>query len=214
MANRKQLQRLTLEHSLWNKWREEHDKEKINLRGADLRGKNLSGADLRVTNLISTNLDRATLTEARLWESQRARWSIHEVVCESAYWDEDGEEQTLYRPGEFERLYAMHVKIVLHYEKGISPIEIATLPILIQQLESTHPGCVLRLESIQTAAGGAAVTLVIDNTDSRNPAEQEVLKKQLEEASQQLLLSQRDLLKERTTREQIEMRLEVIRKPF
>src|SRR5262249_19012143 len=114
------------------------------LSEANLSGADLSGADLRQANLIETNLDGATLTDASLWETQRAGWSIQGILCEAVYWDRDRQERTTYSPGEFERLYADQTKIVLHYAGGISPIEVATLPALIQRIEANE-GCVLRL---------------------------------------------------------------------
>ena len=70
---------------------------------------------------------------------------------------------TRYAPGEFERLFSEKTKIVLHYANGIDPIEIATLPALIQRIQAQHPGCTLRLQSIEEAPGGANVILVIDD---------------------------------------------------
>src|SRR5262249_7752218 len=134
----------------------------VDFRQADLREADLSGTDLRLANLVKVNWDRATLTDACLWETQRAWWSIQGIICEAVYWDKDRKERTLYSPGEFERLYADQTKIVLHYAGGISPIEVATLPALIQRIEANE-GCVLRLQSIQEDAGGAIVTLVIDD---------------------------------------------------
>ena len=74
-----------------------------------------------------------------------------------------------YSAGEFERPYADKTKIVLHYEGGINPIEIATLPALIQRIEATHPGCALRLQSIEEAPGGATVTPVVEDSGDASP---------------------------------------------
>jgi hypothetical protein len=169
----------------------EADLFQVNLRGAHLReadlwGADLGGADLREADLrgvnfqqaslIEVNLNGATLTGASLWETQRAGWSIQGIICEAVYWDRAMQEETTYSQGEFERLHADKTKIILHYQGGISPIEIATLPALIQRMEATHPGCALRLHSVQDAPSGATVTLVIDNSDERNPGELETLK--------------------------------------
>src|SRR5258706_569385 len=116
------------------------DLSKADLRRADLSKADLSeailfGVDFRLANLIETNCNGAMLTDARLWESQRAGWSIHGVRCQAASWDRDGRERTLYRPGEFERLYAETTHIVLHYAGGLRPLELATLPALLQRME-------------------------------------------------------------------------------
>ena len=106
----------------------------MNLSGFDISGATLSATDLRAANLLGTVFNGATLTGAKLWETQRGGWSIQNVVCESAYWDKDGKELTHYAPGEFERLYSEKTKIALHYEGGIDPLEITTLPALIQKI--------------------------------------------------------------------------------
>src|SRR5437870_4844283 len=139
------------------------DLRRAHLRQADLSEAILCGVDFRLANLIETNFNGAMLTEARLWESQRAGWSIQGVQCQAASWDRDGPERTSYSPGEFERLYTDHTTIVLHYPGGLSPLELATLPALLQRMEAAHPGCVLHLRSVQAEAGGATVTLVMDD---------------------------------------------------
>jgi uncharacterized protein YjbI with pentapeptide repeats len=133
-----------------------------NLRDANLRRANLRGADLRCARLVGAKLAENNLTECRLWETQRSGWSITRIVCESAYWDQEGKKLTIYKPGEFERLHADKTKIKLFYKDGISPIEIAMLPDLIRHLESIHPGTELRLSRVQQDAGGAVVELVLD----------------------------------------------------
>ena len=148
------------------------------LSGADLSEANLSwailcGADLRTARLLAARFDRATLTDICLWETQRTGWSIKEVICEAIYWDEARKERTLYSQGEFERLFSEKIKIVLYYENGISPIEIVTLPAFIQRIEQENPGCILRLQTIEEAPGGATVTFVIDETGDQTPAQLE-----------------------------------------
>src|SRR5262245_39245121 len=81
------------------------------LTGAQLYGANLFWANISITRLISTKLDHATLTGACLWETQRARWSIKDVICEYVYWDERRKEKNVYAPGQFERLFADKIRI-------------------------------------------------------------------------------------------------------
>src|SRR6266446_4681238 len=137
------------------------DLRRAHLRQADLSEAILFGVDFRLANLIETNFNGAILTDARLWESQRAGWSIQGVRCQAASWDRDGRERTRYSPGEFERLYAETTTIVLHYEGGMKPMEMMTLPAVMRQIEDRHPGCVLCLHAVQDAPGGATVTLGI-----------------------------------------------------
>ena len=173
----------------------------VDLRGADLTGADLSsaqlrGADFRQTNLSEANLNGSILTDAYLWEAQRVGWSIQGVICEAVHWDKNGEERTIYGQGEFERLYADKTKIVLHYEDGLSPLEVATLPVLIQQIEVAHPGCVLRLQSIQEAPSGATVILVVEEVSWYNPVEIAELKNRLEGTGKILIARQRKRLEE------------------
>src|SRR5215510_4089461 len=167
------------------------------LRKADLSEAILSGIDFRLANLIETNFNGALLTDARLWESQRAGWSIHGVRCQAAYWDRDGRERTRYRPGEFERLYAETTHIVLHYAGGLSPLALATLPALIQRMEAAHPGCMLRLRSVQAEAGGATVTVVIEAWGGHTLDD-------LQDQAQQLQAAQRSALEHTDMRHGIE----------
>src|SRR5439155_15159294 len=163
------------------------DLRRAHLRQADLSEAILCGVDFRLANLIETNCNGAMLTEARLWESQRAGWSIHGVQCQAASWDRDGRERTRYSPGEFERLYTDHTTIVLHYPGGLSPLELATLPALLQRMEAAHPGCVLHLRSVQAEAGGATVTVVMDDGGGQT-------RDGLQDQAQHLQAAQRDAL--------------------
>jgi uncharacterized protein YjbI with pentapeptide repeats len=190
------------------------DLSRVNLRQANLRGLNLSGSDLsyadltgtdcRLASLVEVKLNGATLTDAWLWETQRAGWSIQGIICEAVYWDKDRKERATYSPGEFERLFADKTKIVLYYEGGISPIEIATLPALIQRIEAAHPGCVLRLQSIEEAPGGATVTLIVDEGGGRNPAEIAAMKAEMEEQGRRLLSAERRASEEEAQRLHVE----------
>ena len=71
MADEKQLERLRAGAEVWNKWREENPRIKIDLRGAHLIGAHLSGvhlseADLRGADLYAASLPFAVLREADL----------------------------------------------------------------------------------------------------------------------------------------------------
>src|SRR5262249_4539238 len=121
------------------------------LSRAILIGAGIQGAVLLSARLISANFDGANLTEACLWETQRAGWSIKGVICESVYWDKEAKKLDTFEPGDFERLYSEKTRVQIKYPGGISPLEIATLPGLIQHLEALHPGAKLRFESIQDA---------------------------------------------------------------
>ena len=151
------------------------------IRMADLSEANLSGANLRAADLSGARLiesifDDATLTESHLWGTQLSGWSIKNVICESVYWDKEKQEASFYKSGEFEKLYSETIKILLHYKDGINPLEIVTLPALIQHLEVAHPGCKLRFKSIKDTSGGAVVTVAIDETGDATSEEIENLR--------------------------------------
>jgi uncharacterized protein YjbI with pentapeptide repeats len=131
------------------------------LHHANLKGANLFAADLRSANLQRANLDGANLTNARLWETQRAGWSIQGAVCECAYWDEEAAVPTRYAPGEFERLYSEQTCIDLFYEGGVSSFELNTLPALLHHLASLHPESNIRLRSIHETGGGARISISV-----------------------------------------------------
>ena len=173
----------------------------------DLSGMDLTGVDFSQTNLIDANLNEATLTDSWLWETQRTGWSIQGILCEAAYWDRNRQKREVYGAGEFERLYADKTKIVLHYEGGISPIEIATLPALIQRIEVAHPGCVLRLHSVQDAPGGATVTLVVEELGDIRPAEIAAMKAESEDNGRRLIIAERKALEAEVQQRQAEYTL-------
>jgi uncharacterized protein YjbI with pentapeptide repeats len=151
-----------------------------NLTEADLYGAEIWGA-----RLINAKLDGAILTGAHLWETQRSGWSIAGVICEFAYWDEEAKDKSTYSPGEFEKLFADKTKVRLIYRDGISPLEIASLPALIKHLEDSHPGCGLRLVSIQEDSGGVVVELAIEDDGDQSPEQLKQLKAELEAEAQQ-----------------------------
>jgi uncharacterized protein YjbI with pentapeptide repeats len=180
------------------------DLSDADLSNADLSDADLSNADLRLANLIAANLNSATLTDACLWETQRAGWSIQGIICEAVYWDKDRKERTLYSLGEFERLYADKTKVVLQYAGGIiSPIEIATLPSMIEIMQKWS-NCVLRLDSLQDAPGGATVTLIIEDPGERNADQTATLQAELKSVGQRTIELQRELLQEREGRLRVE----------
>jgi uncharacterized protein YjbI with pentapeptide repeats len=181
----------------------------LDFRGRDFSKKDLSGVRFQNTNLqrcclINTNLDGADLTEALLWETQRAGWSIKGVICESVYWDKEAKEKTLYAPGEFERLFADQTKIRLFYKDGITALEIATLPALIQHLANSYPESNLRFVSIYEDSGGATVELAIEAYPEGSPEELKQLQAALQVEAQQKVEYQRQALTERETRLQLE----------
>jgi hypothetical protein len=197
----------------------EADLRETNLRGADLREANLTeanlreanlaeanlrSADLRAARLINVNLDSANLTGAELWETQRAGWSIKGSICEYAYWDLEAKEKTSYHPSEFERLFAAQTKIRLFYKDGISPLEISTLPALIQHIVDYHPDCNLRFVRIHEDSGGAVVELAIEDTENFTSEQIKQLQAALQAEAQRKVEYQRQALIERETRLQLE----------
>jgi hypothetical protein len=134
----------------------------------DLRGVNLSNADLRQTKLIDSLLDGANLTGAKLWETQRSGWSIKGVICQRAFWDRDGKEPTEYEDGAFERIFAEKLRIVLRYAGGMSPVDLAMLPLIVERLQAEHPDSALHISSVQDDGSGATVTITVEDLAGRS----------------------------------------------
>jgi uncharacterized protein YjbI with pentapeptide repeats len=180
-----------------------------NLRDANLDRANLCGANLQnsllyISRLLNANLDEANLTGARLWETQRAGWSIKGVVCEYVYWDKKAEKKSTYRGGEFEKLFADLTKVQLSYKGGMSLLEVATLPSLIQHLTNSFPECSLRLMNMQTGAGGAVVELAVEDIDDLSKVQIKQLQAALETEAQQRVQLQRKALAESKKRLKLE----------
>jgi hypothetical protein len=133
---------------------------------ADLHRADLSGADMRSATLQNTILDSVIATDTKLWETQRAGWSIKGIFCERAYWDKEAKEPIAYVPGEFERLYSDQTCIELFYPGGVTTFELNTLPALFHHLASLHPDTFIRLKSIEETGGGAKISVSVGDADS------------------------------------------------
>ena len=149
--------------------------DKAVLRGQNLAGFNLSGAilsnaDLRECDLTGARLDEANISGAKLWKVQTKGWSIRNIQCTHASWDEKSIESTHYAQNRFELLFADKLQVALKYDRGLTGVELATLPFLIEHLEAAHWGCVLRLKSIDNTPGNVRVNLIVDDTGSHNPS--------------------------------------------
>jgi uncharacterized protein YjbI with pentapeptide repeats len=148
-----------------------------NLSGANLWGTDLSEADLKEADcrgvdfqqasLIDSHFDGANLTGAKLWETQRGGWSIKGIICQQAFWDRDGKEPTEYGDGDFERIFAEKPRIVLRYPGGMSPVDLAMLPLIVERLQAEHPDCALHIRSIQDDGNGATVTITVNDLAGR-----------------------------------------------
>jgi hypothetical protein len=157
------------------------DLRSADLHGAHLNEAKLCGADLRAATLIDSHFDGADLTGAKLWETQRGGWSIKDVTCQQAFWDRDGKEPTEYEDGAFERIFAEKPRIVLRYPGSISPIDLVALPLIIKRLQTEYPDTALRIRSVQDDAGGASVTIVVEDLAGRSTQtfEQELVRLQV-----------------------------------
>ena len=141
---------------------------RADLREAYLVGADLRGADLRQAALIDSCLDEADLTDALLWETQRMGWSIEGIVCRRAFWDREGAEPTEYGDGEFERIFTKKPHIVLRYPGGVSPVDLAMLPLIVERLQAEHPGSKLHIRSLQDEGSGASVTIAVEDLEDRD----------------------------------------------
>jgi uncharacterized protein YjbI with pentapeptide repeats len=138
------------------------DFSEANLRNANLQNAIAHGASFRLAILHHANLDSSDITGSHLWEAQRAGWSITNIICKSAFWDEGAKVSSTFTDGEFERLYGNQLVIELFYEGGITPFEVNTLPALLHEVSKLHPDCRLRLASIVETNGGALMTIRVE----------------------------------------------------
>ena len=143
----------------------ETDLRAANMRGTHLENSNLDKADLRSANLQFAILDDCYADRIKMWETQRADWSIKGIRCERAYWDKDADEVTRYASGEFERLYAELARIEFFYQGGVSTFELSTLPAMLHHLASLHEGASIRLKSIEETGGGAKISISVSEAD-------------------------------------------------
>jgi hypothetical protein len=144
-----------------------------NLSGADLSDANLTkaklcDADLRMAALIDSRLDGADLTGAKLWETQHGGWSIKGIMCKRVFWDRDGQEPNEYEDGAFERIFAKKPRIVLRYAGGMSPVDLAMLPLIIERLQAEHPDSSLHILSVEDDGNGATVTITVEDLADRS----------------------------------------------
>lgn len=142
---------------------------KANLAESNLYGANLRDADFRQATLIDSRLDGAILTGAKFWETQHGGWSIKGITCRRILWDRNGEEATEYEDGAFEQIFAEKKRIMFHYPGGMSPVDLAMLPIIVKRLQAEHPGCALHIRSVQDDGGsGATVTITVEDLADRS----------------------------------------------
>jgi hypothetical protein len=180
---------------------------RADLGGARLAEANLGGADLVLANLVDANLDGADLTGARLWEAQRGGWSIKGVICRHAFWDREGTEPSDYGGGEFERIFAEKPRIVLRYPGGMSPVDLLALPLVLERLQAEHPGSMLQVRSVQNDAGGASVTITVEDLEDRGT---EAFAAEVEAVRGDLLAIQHRLRGEEGLRLAIEAKYEAV----
>jgi uncharacterized protein YjbI with pentapeptide repeats/class 3 adenylate cyclase len=182
---------------------------KQDLTNADFSEANLQDVDLREANLNKTKLVQTNLSGSKLWKISTQGWTLSNVICNSAFWDKAGKEKTVYRPHEFERIFAESVTIELRYPYRLADHELATLPIFVEHLTAVHWGIILRLKSISDVAGGALVQFVVEEIGNHNPSE---LKDQLQTEAERIQLAQ--LVLRSNTELQLKEKIAAIREEF
>ncbi len=141
------------------------------LNRIDFSQANLSHCDLRGAIIKQLNLTKATINGCKFWKIKTQEWTLSQIQCEHAFWDEKGLEKTQYKRHEFERIYAASIAIKLRFPYRLSSTEISTLPILIEHLHGTFWGTSIRLKSINDDAGGSEICFAIDETGTYHPYE-------------------------------------------
>jgi hypothetical protein len=161
--------------------------------------------------LIESRLDGADLTDAKLWETQRAKWSIRGIICARAFWEEDGQKSTDYNNGDFERIFGEKPIVRLRYLGGISPIDLAMLPLMVERMQEIHPNCKLHIHSVQDDGHGAVVTITVDDLGGRT---NETFTAEVEAVQVELVDFQNRLRISEETRLRFEAKFEELRDNF
>ncbi len=187
------------------------DLNNLDLSKADFTGANLSHCDLRSANLSKAKLAGANITGARLWKLVTTGWGIANIQCNYAFWDKAGKEKTIYRPHEFERIFAEAITIELRYPYRLVDHELATLPIFIEHLAAVYWGTIIRLKSISDVAGGALVKFVVEEVGVHNPSE---LKVHLQAEAERIQLAQLMLRTNTQLHTQLKEKIGSIREEF
>ena len=188
----------------------------INLSGKDLTKFNLSkanlkGADLREANLTAANLDGAELSSSKLWQVQTNGWSIRNINCTHASWDQRGREYTHYTKNQFEKLFSDRITFVLRYERMLSYQDLATLPFFIEHLEASYWGCKLRIRDIKNEPGDTKAIIVVEDTGGVNPS---MLESSLQQEADKLRSIQISLQSERKLQFAIRESLQAIKDKY
>ena len=127
------------------------------LSGATLDKANLSNANLVGTRLWGATLHKTILTGAELFETQMAKWELKDVTCEYAFF-ENGEKVEFKSGEKLERLYAGNNVIEIEYQDGISKLEFASLPTLMQLIESHQSSVKLSPRRMETVGNTMRVS--------------------------------------------------------
>ena len=182
-----------------------------NLSGFNLAKVNLQGADLRSANLTKANLDGAKLSSSKLWQVQTKGWSIRNIECSHASWDQRGRDFTHYSPHQFEKLFSDKITFTLRYQRMLSYQDLATLPFLIEHLEASYWGCKLRIRDIRNEPGDTRAILVVEDTGGLNPS---VLETSLQQEADKLQSIQISLQSERKLQFEIRESLQAIKDKY
>lgn len=84
MGNPQHLELIKQGPDTWNRWREEHAEEPVDLSESDLRGTNLKGVNLKGANLKAAKLQFANLAGALLEGADLSRARLQETNLEKA----------------------------------------------------------------------------------------------------------------------------------
>jgi len=164
-----------------------------NLSKAELSGAILCDADLSLTNLCHSNFSNANITGARLWETQRAHWKIDGIICEYAYWDENGKERIYYKPGVFEKLYKEYPEIKLRYKIDEYTLTQHTLlPFIIAKLNEEYPSSEIVIKKTEEAPDGCSATVEIRGKVTESETEE--IKNKTENYKNKAIQSEKKLL--------------------
>jgi uncharacterized protein YjbI with pentapeptide repeats len=138
-----------------------------NLSDAILVNANLTKVDLNAATLIQTDLSNTILTGAKLYGTARDGWRVKDVNCDYVYWDKHAREK--FPPNrsydrikhEFEKQHADYATFRIHFEHGMTPIDLDLLGRIEKNLKNLRPDLGIRVDQATVRGLCPAVQFIV-----------------------------------------------------
>jgi hypothetical protein len=119
-----------------------------NLSETKFEQTNLYCVDFRSSNFTESMLASCNLSEAMLWNVQIGGWSLRNITCSTASFDEEGHRKIRFLPNQFERLYGGDLRVNLAFDGGIIISDLLAIPAIIESIKREFPGSEIFVSSI------------------------------------------------------------------